>query len=118
MGTPTVQLPQPRPLRSKQLKQLTLPLRDFPMLLVFMEELTVCGTAMLVPTTVMLDTYMLDTHMLVPITVMPVTPDGPDTHMPQLSLDTPTVPSSQLNPLMSSLPVPTTWLPMLKKRTI
>jgi hypothetical protein len=65
------------------------------MLLVFMEELTVCGTAMLVPTTDMLDTVMvdmLDTHMLVPITVMPVTPDGPDTHMPQHSLDTPTVP--------------------------
>jgi hypothetical protein len=50
---------------------------------------------MLVPTTDMLDTVMvdmLDTHMLVPITVMPVTPDGPDTHMPQHSLDTPTVP--------------------------
>merc|ERR1711971_937039 len=36
----------------------------------------------------------------------------------KVSLPTPTVPSSQLNPLMSSLPAPNTWLPMLKKRTI
>ena len=55
------------------------------------------------------DTDMLDTQD------MPVT-DMQDTH--GVSLPTPTVPSSQLNPLMSSLPAPNTWLPMLKKRTI
>merc|ERR1712072_444652 len=67
----------------------------------------VCGTDMLVPTTDGLDMDMLDTQDTPEHTL-----DG-DTHMPQHSLDTPTVPSSQLNPLMSSLPVPTTWLPML-----
>merc|ERR1719402_1494172 len=34
-----------------------------------------------------------------------------------VSLTTPTVLSSQLSPLMLSLPAPNTWLPMLKKKT-
>merc|ERR1712001_644706 len=105
-------LPQLRPQRLPLLRLLTLPPRDFPTVMAHGEVWDTLDGAD------MLDTAMeLDTHTLVPTLVpMPVTHtlDILDTHMPHSS-PTPTVPSSPLSPLMLSLPVPTTWLPMLKK---
>merc|ERR1712223_2297035 len=100
-----VPLLQLRPQKYLLLKPLTSPPRDSQLT---HTELT--GSDMLVSTTEpglditepmldMLDTDMLDTH----------TPELMDTHMPQLSWLTQTVPSSQLNQPMLSLPVLTTW---------